>query len=121
MNTIQEIIEMPGVEFCGISQMYNAFAVKFCLICICISVAVIIASIYMMIKKTEYEDIGLFLAIVAIFVLLVATTLLPCFYCDKHTYVQLRVVHDSKAAFRIIEEFEDVEIDASTFTIRLNE
>lgn len=111
---------MPGVEFCGISQMYNAFAVKFCLICICISVAVIIASIYM-IKKIEYEDIGLFMVIMAIFVLIITTILLPCFYCDKHTYVQLRVVHDSKAAFRIIEEFEDVEIDASTFTIRLDE
>ena len=120
MNTIQEIIEMPGVEFCGILQMYDAFAVKFCLMLICICISAIIASIYMMIK-TQYEDGGLFIAIMATFVLAIATVMLLAFYYDKHTYVQLRVVHDSKAAFRIIEEFEDVKIDASTFTIRLDE
>lgn len=120
MGTIQEIIEMPGVEFCGMLQMYDAFAVKFCLILICICIPAIIASVYM-ITKTQYEYVGLFIAIMAIFVLAIAMVMLPTFYCDKHTYVQLRVVHDSKAAFRIIEEFEDVEIDASTFTIRLDE
>lgn len=119
MNTIQEIIEMPGVEFCGMIQTYDVSSVKSCWICIMICLPIFIVSIYA-ILKTSYENAGLFAFLLTGCILVTALITLPFLYSDEHIYVQLRVLHDSNAAFRIIEEFEDVKIESSTFTIRLD-
>ena len=120
MNTIQEIIEMPGVEFCGMLQTYDVSYVKSCWVCIMICLPVFVVSIYM-ILKTSHEDAGFIISISTGFILVITFILLPFFYLHEHIYVQLRVLHDSNAAFRIIEEFENVKIEGSTFTICLDE
>lgn len=120
MSTIQEIIDMPGVEFCGMIQTYDVSFVKSCWICIMVCLPIFIVSIYA-ILRTPYKNAGLFVSLFTGFILGMIVLILPLSYSDEHIYVQLRVLHDSNAAFRIIEEFEDVKIESSTFTIRLDE
>lgn len=116
---MNEILAMSGVQFIGIIQKYDVIGIVTSVLIELFCIGVIILSS----QKARKSRDAFYLFCIAFPAILFSIMIFGGPFLraiQKENYVQVRVLHDSEAAFRILEEYDDVEIDGSTFTIKLD-
>lgn len=116
---MSKIMAMEGVQFIGIIQKLNVLDV---LSTISFVLFLIGTGVFGLYKAHKNDDAFYFFCVAIpafILSLIILGGPLPR-VLQKGNYIQVRVLHNSEAAFRILEEYEDVSIDGSVFTIKLD-
>lgn len=112
-----DILNMYGVKPLGYVQMCNRNEIILSTICIVIFVILTGISCFIFERGNVIGLLG-----VIVFTSFFVFSLIALFISlEKHTYIKLMVLDESEAGLQIIEKYDDLIIDGSTFYIQLDE